>query len=426
MSLYCEMDKAELLYEYKREKARFEKFAAQKLSIDMSRGKPSNDQLDLSAGMFSTVTDETGYITDEGFDCRNYGNLTGLSECKSLFAEILELNTDNIIIGGNSSLQLMFDYITQCLTNGASGLPPWNKQGNIKFLCPSPGYDRHFAICEYYGIEMITINMNSDGPCVDMIEKYIKDESVKGMFCVPKYSNPQGITYSDDVVKRIAALKPAAKDFRIIWDNAYCIHDFTKEPDILLNIYPELEKNKNEDMVIQFTSTSKITFPGAGVSAIGASKNNIEEITKRLSYQIISYDKVNQLRHARYLKDLNGLKNHMKLHAKVLKPKFSAVLETLDKELSGKGIALYNVPSGGYFISLDVMKGSALRVGELCKEVGLTLTLVGATYPYGIDPFDRNIRIAPTYPSISELEMAAKVLGVAVKLSCLEAILKKK
>ncbi|HZJ75542.1 MAG TPA: aminotransferase class I/II-fold pyridoxal phosphate-dependent enzyme [Clostridia bacterium] len=426
MSLYREMERAALLEEYSRERARFEGFATQKLRIDMSRGKPGDDQLYLSTSILNTVTDETGYLTEEGFDCRNYGTLTGLSECKRLFAEILELHTDNIIVGGNSSLQLMFDYITQCLTKGVSGCPAWSKQGKIRFLCPAPGYDRHFAICEYYGIDMINIDMNSDGPDVKMIEEYVKDESVKGMFCVPKYSNPQGITYSNEVVKRIAALKPAAKDFRIIWDDAYCVHDFTDNPDKLLSIYPELLKNGNEDMVVQFASTSKMTFPGAGVAVIGTSKRNIEEISKRLFYQIISYDKINQLRHARYFKDLNGLKKHMKLHAEILKPKFSAVLDTLDKEFSGKGIVSYNIPSGGYFISLDVIEGSALRVGGLCKEVGLKLTSVGATYPYGIDPFDRNIRIAPTYPPIDELKTAAEILCVSVKLACLEAILNEK
>lgn len=426
MSLYREMERAALLEEYNRERARFEAFIAQELQIDMSRGKPGDDQLYLSTDILNTVTNETGFISEEGFDSRNYGTLTGLSECKRLFAEILGLHIDNIIVGGNSSLQLMFDYVTQCYTKGVSGCPAWSKQGKVKFLCPAPGYDRHFAMCEYYGIEMINIEMNADGPDIKMIEEYVKDESVKGMLCVPKYSNPQGITYSDEVVKRIAQLKPAAPDFRIIWDDAYCVHDFTDNPDNLLSIYPELIKNGNEDMVIQFASTSKMTFPGAGVAVIGASERNVKEITDRLSYQIISYDKINQLRHARYFKDLNGLKKHMKLHAEILKPKFSIVLDTLNRELSGKGIASYNTPSGGYFISLDVIEGSALRVGGLCKEAGLKLTSVGATYPYGFDPFDRNIRIAPTYPPIDELKIASEVLCVSVKLACLEAILNEK
>ncbi len=425
MALYREMKREELLGEYNGTRARFEDLASQNLRIDMSRGKPGADQLHLSSKILGTVTDETGYVSEEGFDCRNYGNLTGLSECKRLFAEILGLAEENIIVGGNSSLQLMFDYITQCMTKGVLSAKPWLKQGKIKFLCPAPGYDRHFAICEYYGIEMINIAMNSDGPDMRQIEEYVKDKSVKGMLCVPKYSNPQGITYSDEVVKRIARLNPAAQDFRIIWDDAYCVHDFSDSPDSLLNIFPWLVKNGKEDMVIQFASTSKMTFPGAGVAVIGASRANIEDITKRLAVQIISYDKINQLRHARYFKDLNGLKEHMKLHAQILKPKFKAVLDTLKEELSDKGIASWNIPCGGYFISLDVTGGSAQRVGGLCKEAGLVLTPVGATYPYGMDPFDRNIRIAPTYPPADELKKAAEVLCVCVKLACLESILNK-
>jgi DNA-binding transcriptional MocR family regulator len=422
---YYEMNREQMLNEYYTTRARFEALAAEGLQIDMSRGKPGADQLHLSSGILDTVTDESGYITEEGFDCRNYGNLTGISECKRLFAEILGLDCEKIIIGGNSSLQLMFDYITQCMTKGVSSCPPWMQQGKIKFLCPVPGYDRHFSICEFYSIEMINIKMNSDGPDMEQIKEYIKDESVKGMFCIPKYSNPQGITYSDEVVRRIAALHPAAKDFRIIWDDAYCVHDFSDKPDRLLNIFPELIKNKTEDMVIQFASTSKMTFPGAGVSVIGASSRNIEGILSRLSVQIISYDKINQLRHARYFKNLDGLKEHMKHHAQILKPKFEVVLNTLEKELADKKIASWNIPRGGYFISLDVTAASALRVGGLCKEAGLRLTPVGATYPYGIDPYDRNIRIAPTYPPVEELKKAAEVLCVCVKLACIEAILNK-
>ncbi len=425
MKSYKMLGTAELQHEYDAVKARFEVFKSERLKIDMSRGKPGADQLDISSGVLKTVNEKTNCLSEDGTDCRNYGFLSGIVECRRLFAEILGLKPENIIVGGNSSLELMFDFITQCCGKGIAGCQPWSKQGKIKMLCPAPGYDRHFAICEYFGIQMINIPMNADGPDVELIEEYVADDTVKGMFCVPKYSNPQGVVYSDDVVRAIAALKPSAKDFRIIWDNAYCVHGFSDTPDELLNIWPELLKHNNEDMVVQFTSTSKISFPGAGVSAIGASPANIKEILTRMTVQIISYDKLNQLRHARFYRDLDGIHEHMKLHAAILRKKFSAVLDTLDRELGGREIAVWNSPTGGYFISLDVTGGSALRVGALCREVGLTLTPVGATYPYGIDPNDSNIRIAPTFPPTAELKKAAEVLCVCVRLVCLEELLSK-
>lgn len=329
---------------------------------------------------------------------------------------------ENVIVGPTSSLNLMFDYVSQCYTHGA-GSTPWCKLDKVKFLCPVPGYDRHFTILEHFGIEMINVDMKQDGPDMDAIEELVKDPSVKGMFCVPKYSNPQGITFSDDVVRRIAALKPAAEDFRIVWDNAYCVHDLVEDGDKLLNIFDVLPEYGNDDMVVEVCSTSKITFPGAGISAIIASDNNIKMIKSRLSAQVISYDKMNQHRHVVFFGDANGVLNHMKKHAAILKPKFDIVIKTLNEELAGKGIASWFAPKGGYFISLDVMDGCAKRVGELCKEAGVTLTSVGATYPYGKDPNNKNIRIAPSFPPVDELSLAAELLCICTRLAAAEKLL---
>lgn len=416
MKKYCEMSREELLAEKAVLEERYNKFKEKGLSLDMSRGKPGKDQLDLSVGMY----DVKNFVAD-GVDVRNYGLLDGIPSCKKLFADLMGVKPENVIIGPNASLTLMFDYISQCFTHGA-GCTPWCRLEKVKFLCPVPGYDRHFTICEHFGIEMINVPMKKDGPDMDLVEKLVKDESIKGMFCVPKYSNPQGITYSDGVVKRIASLKPAAKDFRIIWDNAYCIHDLTENGDELLNIFDILGDYGNEDMVIEVCSTSKITFPGAGVSALIASDNNIASIKKRLNAQTISYDKMNQQRHVEFFKDASGVMEHMKKHAKIMKPKFDMVLSHLEKELGGRGIAEWVSPNGGYFISLDVMSGCAKRTGELCKEAGVTLTDVGATYPYGIDKKDSNIRIAPSFPPVDELDLAAELLCVCVKLACIEKL----
>ena len=402
--------------------AQYEAFKAKGLKLDMSRGKPNKAQLDLGDGILDIVNSSSDKTSSDGMETRNYGGLTGIPECRRLMAEIMCVDEKNVIVGGVASLTLMYDYIAQCMIFGCGG-EPWMKQGEIKFLCPCPGYDRHFKILEHFGIKMINIEMNADGPDMDSIEEYIKDEKVKGLFCVPKYSNPDGITFSDEVVRRFAALKPAAKDFRVIWDNAYIVHDLSDTPDELLNIFDEAKKYGSEDMFIEVISTSKISYAGGGVSAIAASDKNIAEIKDRMSVQIISNDKVNQLRHARYFKDLDGIKAHMKKHAAILKPKFDAVTDGFAEAFDGTGIASWKKPNGGYFISLFVMKGCAKRVGQLCKDAGLTLTTVGATYPYGIDPDDSNIRIAPSYPDVDELQKAVKLLCICVKLAAVEKLI---
>lgn len=415
--LYKDMTSAELQAEKAELEKRYNDFKAKGLKLDMSRGKPGSDQLDLSKGL-NDVAD----YTENGVDLRNYGMMDGTPACKKIFADLMQVKPENVIVGPNASLTLMFDYISQCFTHGA-GDTPWCKLDSVKFLCPVPGYDRHFTILEHFGIEMINIDMKADGPDMDAIEEAVKDPSVKGMFCVPKYSNPQGITFSDDVVRRIAALKPAAKDFRIIWDNAYMVHDFVDDGDKLLNIFDVLPEYGNEDMVIEVCSTSKITFPGAGVSALAASDNNIKAIKKRLNAQTISYDKMNQHRHVEFFKNVDGILAHMKKHAAILKPKFDMVIKHLNNELAGLGIASWTEPKGGYFISLDVMDGCAKRVGELCKEAGVVLTTIGATYPYGKDPNNRNIRIAPSYPPTEELDIAAELMCICVRLASVEKLL---
>ena len=417
MKTYAEMSREELLSEKASLEERYNEFKARGLKLDMSRGKPCKEQLDLSVAL----NDVNDYVSD-GVDVRNYGMLDGIPSCKKLFADLMGVKPENVIVGPTSSLNLMYDYVSQCYTHGA-GSTPWCKLDKVKFLCPVPGYDRHFTILEHFGIEMINVDMKQDGPDMDAIEELVKDPSVKGMFCVPKYSNPQGITFSDDVVRRIAALKPAAEDFRIVWDNAYCVHDLVEDGDKLLNIFDVLPEYGNDDMVVEVCSTSKITFPGAGISAIIASDNNIKMIKSRLSAQIISYDKMNQHRHVVFFGDANGVLNHMKKHAAILKPKFDIVIKTLNEELAGKGIASWFAPKGGYFISLDVMDGCAKRVGELCKEAGVTLTSVGATYPYGKDPNNKNIRIAPSFPPVDELSLAAELLCICTRLAAAEKLL---
>lgn len=416
MTAYKDFSKEELIAEKQELQKRFDEYKAMGLNLDMSRGKPSKEQLDLSMDMLKPVD----YV-ENGFDVRNYGLLDGISSCKRLFAELMEVDEKNVIIGPSASLNLMYDYICQCYCEGVLGSTPWCKLDSVKFLCPVPGYDRHFTILEHFGIEMVNVPMTDEGPDMDVIEELIKSDSVKGMFCVPKYSNPQGITFSDETVKRIAAMKPAAKDFRIIWDNAYCVHDIKKDGDELLNVFSVL--GDNEDMVIEVCSTSKMTFPGAGVSALAASEANIAQIKKRLNCQTISYDKMNQLRHVKFFGNLDGIKAHMKKHAAIMKPKFDMVIEHLEKELGGLEIASWLDPKGGYFISLDVMNGCAKRVGELCKEAGVTLTTVGATYPYGNDPNNSNIRIAPSLPPVAELDLATQILCVSVRIAAVEKLL---
>lgn len=416
---FNEMSNSELVMMYENLKREYESIKQEDLKLDMSRGKPSPDQLDLSMDMLKQVIGVYDCKAENGFDCRNYGILDGINECKRLFSEMLEVSPDNIVLGGTSSLALMFDYITQCMLKG-SGEKPWVEQENIKFICNVPGYDRHFSICEYYGIEMISVPLLETGPDMDKIEELIKDETVKGMFCVPKYSNPTGITYSDETVRRLARIEPAAKDFRVIWDNAYAVHDLNNTPDTLLNIFDECKKYGTEDYFVEFTSTAKISFPGGGVSCIAASECNLKMILDRLSMQTICYDKLNQLRHAKYFRNLEGIRLHMKKHAAIMAPKFDVVIDAFNTELKEYDLASWTEPNGGYFISLDTKHCSAKRVGELCKSLGVVLTNVGATYPYGIDPDDKNIRIAPSFPSVVELKKAAEVLCLCIKLASIE------
>ena len=399
-------------------------YKAQSLKLDMSRGKPGSDQLAVSNGLLDAITskDWEDDASNHSLEYRNYGLLTGIIECKEIFAKLLKVPTKNVIVCGNSSLNMMFDYITQCMLTG-SGAEPCKDQGEIKFLCPCPGYDRHFSIAEYYGIKLIPVAMTDYGPDMDAVEELVKDPKVKGMFCVPKYSNPTGVTYSAETVERIAAMTPAASDFRIIWDNAYIIHDLADESEKLDNIFDVLAKYGHEDMVIEFTSTSKISFPGAGVAVLAASDKNIDMIISRMSVQTIGYDKINQFRHVKFYKDVKGIKNHMKLHKNILAPKFKAVINEFKTSLGEYKVAEWSNPKGGYFISLDVMDGTAKRVYELCKEAGVTLTTVGATFPYGFDPNDRNIRIAPSFPPVDELLTATKLLCICVKLAACEKLL---
>lgn len=420
---YKQMSKEELISLKNQLLKTYDEFKGMGLSLDMSRGKPGADQLSLSADMLNIISSSEDCKAENGFDCRNYGVLDGIPECKKMFAELLSVEPENIIVGGSSSLNLMYDYLNQCMFLGVAGCEPWNKQGKVKFICNVPGYDRHFAITEFFGIEMISVEMKNDGPNVEKIAELVRDPMVKGMFCVPKYSNPNGVTYSDEKVKALASLKPAAKDFRVIWDNAYVIHELTDKPDELLNIFDACKEYGTEDYFVEFTSTSKISFPGAGVSAIAASKNNVADIKKRLNFQTISYDKLNQLRHVKYFKNVDGIRKHMSRHAEIIAPKFNLVLEMLEKEIAPCGIGEWVNAKGGYFISYNTTVGSAKRIGELCKAAGLVLTTVGATYPYGIDPQDKNIRIAPTYPSLKDLEKAMEIFCLCAKIAALEALI---
>ncbi len=395
------------------------------LSLNMARGKPGASQLAISMPMLDVINSESDMRTELGNDTRNYGDWDGIGECRRLMADMMEAKKDNVIICGNSSLNIMYDTVCRSMLMGVNGSTPWCKLDKVKFLCPVPGYDRHFKITELFGIEMINIPMNEDGPDMDMVEEYVNnDDSVKGIWCVPKYSNPTGISYSDKVVKRFANLKPAAGDFRIFWDNAYCVHHIYEDiQDEILNILEECEKAGNPNMVYMFGSTSKVTFSGSGVSAIATSHENIEYLKQFMTTQIIGHDKINQLRHARFFKDIDGLKTHMKKHAELIRPKFEAVLNTLDSELMGLEIGSWVKPRGGYFISFDAMPGCAKSIVAKCKALGVVLTDAGATYPYGNDPEDSNIRIAPTFPTPEEMEEATKIFVLCVKLAAIEKLL---
>lgn len=428
MTAYKDMSREELLELKSRLEKEFEDVKGKGLKLDMSRGKPSKAQLDLSMGMMDVLKSTSDLVCEEGVDCRNYGVIDGIKEAKQLLSDMMEVPKDNIIIFGNSSLNVMYDTVARAMTHGIMGSTPWAKLDKIKFLCPVPGYDRHFAITEHFGIEMINIPMTSDGPDMDLVEQYVEnDPAVKGIWCVPKYSNPQGITYSDETVHRFAKLNPAAEDFRIFWDNAYGIHYLYDRPESeqphILNILEECEKAGNPDMVYEFCSTSKITFPGAGVAAMASSEANVADIKAKLQWQTIGPDKINQLRHVRYFKDINGMKDYMKKHAAIIRPKFEAVLETLEKELGELGIASWSKPVGGYFISFNAQKGCAKAIVAKCKEAGLVLTGAGAAYPYGNDPEDSNIRIAPTLPSTEELSIATALFVTCTKLVTVEKLL---
>ena len=405
----------------------YDSFRSRGLKLDMSRGKPGADQLDLSLDMLACVNSKDTCAAEDGTDCRSYGLLDGIPEAKRLFAAMLEVEPFEIIIGGNSSLNIMYDSVMRAMLLGVLGGKPWCRLDKVRFLCPVPGYDRHFSICESAGIEMISVKMNPDGPDMDEVRRLVEgDDSIKGIWCTPKYSNPEGITYSDAVVDAFASLKPLAHDFRIFWDNAYCVHHLSDEHDSLKNILTACRENGSEDMVYIFGSTSKISFPGAGVAMMAASKANIDFIKKQLFSQTIGPDKLNQLRHVRFFKDLCGIEKHMEKHAALLRPKLDTVIGCFEKELGGTGIADWVTPSGGYFISINTPDGCAKRTVQLCSEAGITLTPAGSTFPYGRDPRDRNIRVAPTYPLVSELKVAIELFCLCVKMAAVDKLLEEK
>ena len=426
MKTYADMTREELLSIKAELEEQFKTEEAKGHSFNMARGKPGVSQLVLSMPMLSVINDESDMNTVLGNDTRNYGDWDGIGECRRMMAGMLGVKKDNVIVCGNSSLNIMYDTVVRSMVKGVNGSTPWCKLDKVKFLCPVPGYDRHFKITEVFDIEMINIPLKDDGPDMDLVEQYVNnDESVKGIWCVPKYSNPTGISYSDEVVRRFAHLQPKAEDFRIFWDNAYCIHHLYDEPqDEILNILDECEKAGNPNMVYIFGSTSKVSFPGSGVSAIATSLENMNFIKKYMTTQIIGHDKINQLRHVRFFKDLDGLKEHMRKHSQILRPKFEAVLKVLNDELGGLGIAEWTEPKGGYFISFESMEGCAKEIVARCKEAGVVLTGAGATFPYGKDPKDSNIRLAPTFPTQEELEAAADLFVLCVKLVSVEKFLR--
>ena len=425
MTAYKDLSRDELLELKSGLEARFTEIKAKGLKLDMSRGKPSAEQLNLSMEMMDVLNSGANLTCEDGVDCRNYGGLDGIAEAKQLLADMMEVPKDNVIIFGNSSLNVMYDTVARAMTHGVLGSTPWCKLDKVKFLCPVPGYDRHFGITEHFGIEMINIPMTPTGPDMDLVEKYVnEDPAVKGIWCVPKYSNPQGITYSDETVFRFANLKPAAEDFRIYWDNAYCVHHlYEDKQDYLIEILTECKKAGNPDMVYKFSSTSKISFPGSGIAALAASDANLKEIRSMMQVQTIGHDKVNQLRHARFFKDVHGIVEHMKKHADILRPKFEAAIDIFEKELGGLEIGSWTKPLGGYFISFDSMDGCAKAIVAKAKEAGVVLTGAGATFPYGKDPHDSNIRIAPSYPTPEELSLATDIFVLSVKLVSIDKLL---
>ena len=421
---YQEYSKEQLISEHSKLMGEYKEIQHMGLTLNMARGVPGKDQLTLSLPMLDIIHSDSDCRTIDGSDCRNYGVLDGIPECKRIMADMIGVNPTMVMVGGNSSLNMMFDTIS-CFMNKpvTEGCRPWGEVKDRKFLCPAPGYDRHFGITGYFDFEMIPIEMHDDGPDMDAVEEYVKDPSVKGIWCVPKYSNPQGITYSDEVVRRFARLKPAAKDFRIMWDNAYCIHHLSDEPEELLNIFEECEKAGNPDLPIAFCSTSKITFPGSGVAAMAASPNNMKVIKYKYRFQTIGYDKINMLRHVRFFKDFEGMKAHMEKHREILEPRFELVCKKLEENLAPYGIVSYRKPKGGYFVCVDVMDGTAKRVVALCRQAGVVLTDAGATYPYGNDPRNSNIRIAPTAPTMKDLRKALTVFCTCARLAAVERLL---
>lgn len=428
MKKYSEMTREELEALNKELMAKYKEYQAKDLNLNMARGKPSVEQLNLSMGMMDVLSSTDDLTCEDGTDCRNYGVLDGIKEAQELLADMMEVPSDHIIIYGNSSLNVMYDTIARSMTHGVMGSTPWAKLDKVKFLCPVPGYDRHFAITQYFGIEMINVPMTPDGPDMDLVEKLVsEDESIKGIWCVPKYSNPQGYSYSDLTVRRFARLKPLAKDFRIYWDNAYTIHHlYDDEQDNLVEILAECKRAGNPDLVYKFASTSKISFPGSGIAALASSLNNLRDIKVQLAMQTIGHDKVNQLRHVRYFGNIHGMIEHMRKHADILRPKFETVLNILEKELGGLDIGTWTKPKGGYFISFDSLDGCAKDIVARCKKAGVVMTGAGATYPYGKDPHDSNIRIAPSYPPLADLAIATELFCLCVKLSSIQKLLSAK
>ena len=426
MTAYKDMTREQLLEEKAALEKQFAEIKVQNLKLDMSRGKPAKAQLELSNGMMDVLNSKSDMTCEAGVDCRNYGIMDGIPEARRLLADMSEVPEKNILIYGNSSLNVMFDTVSRAMTMGVCGHTPWSKlEKPVKFLCPVPGYDRHFGITEFFGIEMINVPLLSTGPDMDMVEKLVsEDEYIKGIWCVPKYSNPTGISYSDETVRRFAHLKPAAEDFRIFWDNAYSIHHlYDDDQDVILELLSECEKAGNPDLVYKFISTSKVTFPGSGIAALATSEANLADARKAMYYQTIGHDKLNQLRHVRFFKDMNGMHEHMRKHAAILRPKFEAVLNTLEKELGGLEIGSWHRPKGGYFISFDALPGCAKAIVAKAKDAGVTLTGAGATYPYGKDPQDSNIRIAPSFPTPEELAVASQIFVLSVKLVSVDKIL---
>jgi aspartate/methionine/tyrosine aminotransferase len=428
MKAYREMTKEELQKEHELLLTEYEKFQAMNLHLDMSRGKPCKEQLDISMGMMDVLNSQVDLRCEDGTDCRNYGCLDGIPEAKQLLGDMMENHPDNIIIYGNSSLNVMYDTVARAMTHGIMGNTPWCRLDKVKFLCPVPGYDRHFAITEYFGIEMIPVPMTPTGPRMDMVESLVsQDEAIKGIWCVPKYSNPQGYSYSDETVRRFARLKPAARDFRIFWDNAYGMHHlYDDHQDYLIEILAECKRAGNPDLVYKFASTSKITFPGSGIAAVATSPNNMVDFVNTLKFQTIGHDKVNQLRHVRFFGDIHGMVEHMRKHAAIIRPKFEMVEDTLEKNLAGLEIGTWTKPRGGYFILFDSLPGCAKEIVALMKKAGVIMTPAGATWPYGKDPNDSNIRIAPTYPTLSELQTAMETFTLCVRIASAKKLLAEK